>query len=84
MRMLGLLLWRLAHLGWLRFQCWRIPLMTRVELSLAHRFRFGAAYHFWRAGRMMGMRRLPGENTAAYGDRLMRQHMADLNKAKGV
>ncbi len=75
MRLLGQVLWRLAHLSWLRFQCWRIPLMTRVELSLAQHLRLGAAFHFWRAGRMMGMPRLPGESTAAYGDRLMREQI---------
>lgn len=62
----------LAHLGWLRFVCWWLPLMTRIELSLARRFRLGAAYHYWRAGRMIGMPRLPGESTTAYGERLMR------------
>ena len=55
-------------------------LMARVELSLARHFNFGAAYHFWRAGRMMGMPRLPGESTAAYGDRLL---LAMLNKNQG-
>jgi hypothetical protein len=54
--------------------------MARVELSLARHFNFGAAYHFWRAGRMMGMPRLPGESTAAYGDRLL---LAMLNKNQG-
>jgi len=66
--------WGYVRLCWLRFQCWRIPRALRVELWLTTRLRFGAAYHFWRAGRMMGMPRLPGESTQAYGDRLMRHH----------
>ncbi len=70
----------LAHLTWLRFQCWRIPKATQLELWLVRRFRLGAAYHFWRAGRLMGMPRLPGESTSEYGDRLMRRRLHDWHR----
>lgn len=79
--MLAKVAWQFVRVGWLRFQCWRIPLTLRVELWLAARLRFGAAYHFWRAGRMMGMPRLPGESTNAYGERLIRHQLATMNRS---